>query len=75
MVGLHIRSVGWDRKGALHDDIVASGFLLHYRWIWQLVDLDGLAIGLTLRSKGGGSCNVLGSSNVVGYSVTCCISP
>ena len=34
--------------------------------VGKLVDRKGLAIGLRLRSKGVGSCNVLGSSNVVG---------
>ena len=38
---------------------------------WQLVDREGLAIGLKLSSKGSGSCNVLGSRNVVGPNVSC----
>ena len=35
------------------------------------MDREGLAIGLRLGSKGGGSCNVLGSRNVVGPNVSC----
>ena len=39
------------------------------------MDREGLAIGLRLRSKGVGGCNVLGSSNVVGPNVSCCAGP
>ena len=69
MVGLLIGPVGWGNEGASHEGNIASGFLLHYKWIWQLVDREGLPIGLTLRSKGSNSCNVLGSTNIVGQNV------
>ena len=39
------------------------------------MDREGLAIGLRLRSKGVGGCNVLGSSNVVGSNVSCRAGP
>ena len=35
------------------------------------MDREGLAIGLRLKSKGGGSYNVLGSRNVLGPNVSC----
>ena len=35
------------------------------------MDREGLAIGLRLSSKGGGSCNALGNRNVVGPNVSC----
>ena len=64
-----------DSKAASHEDNVACGFLLHCRWSWQLVNREGLPIGLILRSKGGNSCNVLGSTNIVGQNVSCRASP
>ena len=39
------------------------------------MDREGLAIGLRLRGKSVGSCNVLVSINVVGPNVSCCICP
>ena len=39
------------------------------------MDREELPIGLTFRSKGGSSCNVLGNTNVVGQNVSCCTSP
>ena len=71
MKGLRICPVGRGSKGASHEGSVPSCFLLHWRWSWQLVDREGLAIGLRLSSKGSGSCNVLGSRNVVGPNVSC----
>ena len=71
MKGLRIYHVGRGSKGASHEGSVPSCFLLHWRWSWQLVDREGLAIGLRLSSKGSGSCNVLGSRNVVGLNVSC----
>ena len=39
------------------------------------MDREGLAIGLRLRSKGVSSCNVLGSGNVVGPTMSCRVGP
>ena len=75
MAGLRIDPIGWGNKDALHEGNVASKFLLHCRWSWQLVDREGLPIGLTLRSKGGSSWNVSGSTNIVGQNVCCCVDP
>ena len=71
MKGLHICPIGWGSKGVSHEGSVPSCFLLHWRWSWQLVDREGLAIGLRPRSKGSSSYNVLGSRNVVRPNVSC----
>ena len=39
------------------------------------MDRDGLPMGLTLKSKSGSSCNVLGSTNIVGQNVSCHVDP
>ena len=75
MIGLQIGPIGRCTKGALNEGNAVGGFLFHCNWSWQLVDREGLAIGLTLRSKGGGNCNVLGSTNVVGQNVSCRAGP
>ena len=75
MVRFRIGPVGQGSKGASHESNVAGGFLLYCRWSWQFVDREGLATGLTLRIKGGGGCNVLESSNVLGQNVSCCEGP
>ena len=75
VVQLSISPVGRGNKCASHEGSVPSCFLLHWRWSWQLVDREGLTIGLRLRSKGGSSCNVLGSCNVVGLNVSCRAGP
>ena len=69
MIRLHISPVEGSSKGASHEASVAEGFLLYWRWIWQLVDRKGLAIGLKLGGKGGCGCNVLGSSEVRGQNM------
>ena len=71
MVGLRIDPIGRGSNGALHECNIAGGFLLHYRWSWELVDREGLPIGLTLRSKGDNSYNVLGSISVMEQNVSC----
>ena len=75
MVGLCIKPVGWGNKDVSQEANVASGFLLHYRWSWQLVDREGLPIGLTLRSKRSSCCSVLGSTNIVGQNLSCRAGP
>ena len=73
MKGLHICPVERGSKGVSHEANVANWVPSSLaRWSWQLVDREGLPIGLTLRSKGSSSCNVLGSTNIVGQNVNCC---
>ena len=66
VVRLHINPIGRGSKCASHEGSVPNRFLLHWRWSWQLVDREGLAIGLRLRNKGGGCYNVLGNRSVCG---------
>ena len=39
------------------------------------MDREGLPIGLTFRSKGGSNYNVLGSTNIVGQTMSCHVGP
>ena len=75
VVRLRISPVGQVSKCASLEGSVPSCFLLHWRWSWQLVDGEAFAIDLRLISKGGGSCNVLCSRNVVGPNVSCRAGP
>ena len=61
MVGCCIGSIGGGCKGASHEGHVPKGFRLHRGGSGELVHREGLAIGLALRSKGGGGSQVLGS--------------
>ena len=75
MVGCCIRTIGGGCKGAPHEGCIADGFRLDNWGSWQLVHREGLAIGLTLHSKGSSSSNVLRRLDVVGQNVIGCTSP